>query len=1027
MLLRRKALTAVALALTAFACEPSVPHGTNPSQVDYAEFDPAGHPAEIPLPNDLAFQPSAIASQAGAAQELVLAFAAQGGFPNDQEVPITVNFVRETIDPNTGSATRSAPPIDVGSINSDNLVVTNLGTTENFDAPVAGDYSISGDHGTLTLHRSLHLLDATDPTSPMTRRLDAGGIYIVAVRGGPNGVKTMGAGVIDAQPTMFLLVGAGASSFLDSQNQLLLPGNTAADRLQAAQQLEQLRVAYQLPFGIIDAHFPHTELAVLTVFHVAPAATHIETDPGAGLLPLPSDFLLGPDGHLVPQLASPAGPFKGLGPGLGTLDGFSTTAMILAQTSAPVIASTINSGTAFIYELSATGATRLAEVSELAKGIGPARFLAEPPAITVVPPGGSVAVSTVVGLQPAIPVPVGGGIIALPPLKEATEYAVVLTDGIKDLNRAPLQRSTLAKLLLFKNPLADSSGHSIVPGVSDAQAPGLEQMRQAIAVALQKLSAEKGIDPAHVSMAYTFRTQSITDAANKFAALPYLTPASTQYPPHTPVGSPVPVTNSFCAAGCAAGTVDSVYDRYGVDKTIPRANVGTLVESAIITFNNLNPASGAFNDPTKVAPTPEVIPVIISLPKVPLPNGCTPGTMATPVCPVPLVIFRHGLFGSRAAMLTVADRFAAAGMAVAAIDANKHGARTYCSASNQCVSGSTCLADPTLANQGDPPGATPGKCSGGTPFNGGNFLNRPVLCPSGGCTSVGTPPPNPGTPAASGNFLLGANLFRTRDTLRQDLIDQSQLVRVLGQNPATLIPNPGTDDIFDQILAQGMVLNPTQIYYLGQSLGGIQGVANVASNPRISKAVFNVTGETITDIFTNSADPNIFAALKALLLGLKITPGTAAYLQFVQTAKWILDPADPANFSEHLIKSPLANLLGPGPLQAPKKILGQIANCDPTVRNPFSFLAYQHIGLGKDVGSSTNGTLSFFTTDLSAQGQTCAGSNLGAVPHGFLTDWGYVGGPTQDAAIASLTQKAQDDAAAFLGANNFHPPLVEVP
>src|SRR5207244_5465756 len=94
----------------------------------------------------------------------------------------------------------------------------------------------------------------------------------------------------------------------------------------------------------------------------------------------------------------------------------------------------------------------------------------------------------------------------------------------------------------------------------------------------------------------------------------------------------------------------------------------------------------------------------------------------------------HGINSSRAAMLMIADRFAAAGMVVAAIDAVKHGARSYChSVTNaECVSGSTCQAcDGTnplcgkdsggvnnvdYRGQGDTAsgGGVPGKCSGAT-------------------------------------------------------------------------------------------------------------------------------------------------------------------------------------------------------------------------------------------------------------------------------------------------------------------------
>ena len=81
----------------------------------------------------------------------------------------------------------------------------------------------------------------------------------------------------------------------------------------------------------------------------------------------------------------------------------------------------------------------------------------------------------------------------------------------------------------------------------------------------------------------------------------------------------------------------------------------------------------------------------------------------------------------------------------------------------------------------------------------------------------------------------------------------------------------------------------------------------MAANPRFSRTVLNVGGGTIVDIFTTS--PAFASSLAALLQGLGIAPGTAAYVQFLQAAKSILDPADPVNFAGHLVGAPLPNLL----------------------------------------------------------------------------------------------------------------------
>src|SRR5207245_7010145 len=127
--------------------------------------------------------------------------------------------------------------------------------------------------------------------------------------------------------------------------------------------------------------------------------------------------------------------------------------------------------------------------------------------------------------------------------------------------------------------------------------------------------------------------------------------------------------------------------------------------------------------------------------------------------------------------------------------------------------GATCLAEPECANEADAPHPTPGRCKN-PDSSPGNFARRPT-CAS--CTN------GKAIPLASSNFLVSANFFRTRDTLRQDIIDQSQLVRVLSPDPTgaqlgNLITTP----------LVGVQFDPTRLSFAGQSLGAIQGTVDVA-------------------------------------------------------------------------------------------------------------------------------------------------------------------------------------------------------
>ena len=1084
MLLRRTLpITLVALSL---ACEPKVPHcdspsatdpackgSFNPGTVDYAAFDIASATPDIPLPNDLVLQPQAIATQTGAQQELLLSFVDQTrgteiGFPNDQEVPITIDFVRETIDPNTGAATRSAPDLDVTSINKDpahpNLIVLSLaagslGAPAALDPVKATDYVKGPDHGTLTVHKS--------PDKGTGSRRWAPGQYVAAVRGGPNGVQVTGTATgVNPQPAMYLLL--QGKRLTDAENLTLIPGNSAAEKASNAAQLEKLRSGYVLPLVFVNKFFAPQEVAVLSTFLIAPQNAHIEVDPDAGAVPLPSDFFSGADGHLSDRATALFNTqLPGLGTGLRTLDGFSTTAGIISQGTLGTAfqADSINQDSVFLYEIntkvSPPTATRYAEVHELFNGKAPRYAVVPLPVPFTVPPGAP-PLSAAIFLQPAVPAPlpsfVGGGYFAIPPLNEGTTYGVVITDKVKDQNGTPLSRSTLSKLLFFKNKLFDA-GHSTIPSsLDDATAAGLERLRTGVVPLLSgALQRDAGLSADHIAFVYTFHTQTFSSDANHLAALPYATPTATALPVagttsySCPAGSPNPKCKAGATTGAKgdiayAGTIQNVFDKYGVDTngathTVPSGNIGAIVESTIPLINNLTDPRGVFSDPTKVPPVIEPAPVLIALPQLSNITNC-PGGAGVPPCIAPLVVFRHGIFDSRADMLSLADRFTKAGFVIAAIDAAKHGARAFCAIDAECTTGS-CVHDPALAGQLDPPGMTPGHCKGATPIDP-KLVNTPRLCPSGAssCNTAGT---NPGTPVATGNFLLGANLFRTRDSFRQDVIDQAQLIRVLGVDPSGLlksppVPVPDSEEIFHAMLDTfGVIIDPSKVYFIGQSLGSISGTVDVATNPRISKAVLNVGGGTVVDVFRTS--PSLGDRLNALLSGLGIAQGTSKYLQFINVAKWVLDPADPINFADKVQRNPLPNLLheaSPGSLppaldvdpMLPKKTLAQVANCDNTVPNPFNYQLDQLIGLGRDsAAANPTGTLQLFHFQA-LDSAACPG---GPIPHGFIVNWGFATPPSPaipqasfSAGVAQMTQTAQDDAAAFFK-DDTHPPADRSP
>ena len=312
MLLRRVAPAAL-LTIAICACEPGVGYDAsrNPTQTNYTVFDPSATPPQIPLPNDLALQQAATVP--GAQGELLKLFVSQGGFPNDQEVPITLDLVKIVVDP-TGTEVRSQPALDFSTLRICNgtnpsctLAVMKLTNPPVFepgiDQPQASDYVLNGDHGTLTLHRSLHSVPSGSGTI-QSRAWDAGVHYVAAIRGGPNGVKTTDAQVMNPQPAMFLLL--QGKDLTKRENQGLIPGNSQAEKDATAQQLEALRQTYlKGPFPVLSAAFPTTDIGTMTTFQIAPAvATQPVIDASAGVVPLPSNLLLNgktlPDDPLAP-------------------------------------------------------------------------------------------------------------------------------------------------------------------------------------------------------------------------------------------------------------------------------------------------------------------------------------------------------------------------------------------------------------------------------------------------------------------------------------------------------------------------------------------------------------------------------------------------------------------------------------------------------------------------------------------------------------------------------------------------------
>jgi hypothetical protein len=225
--------------------------------------------------------------------------------------------------------------------------------------------------------------------------------------------------------------------------------------------------------------------------------------------------------------------------------------------------------------------------------------------------------------------------------------------------------------------------------------------------------------------------------------------------------------------------------------------------------------------------------------------------------------------------------------------------------------------------------------------------SRGAQCPAGATAQTdGTCKDASGNTVAkipSGLKMLNpANLFGTRDNFRQAALDLMQVVYTLRTRT---------------VASDGISFDPTKIYYVGQSLGGIIGTLFMAAEPVVKVGVLNVPGGGLTYVInetkTLSICKPIFDGLEQAGVCVRADAtnqpckcnDTAAFRQFIHISQWILDPGDPINHANNLIEKPLWCLAGSsivpcvvgGGTPQPKKILIQKIADDTVVPNSTTY------------------------------------------------------------------------------------------
>lgn len=242
---------------------------------------------------------------------------------------------------------------------------------------------------------------------------------------------------------------------------------------------------------------------------------------------------------------------------------------------------------------------------------------------------------------------------------------------------------------------------------------------------------------------------------------------------------------------------------------------------------------------------PLSIPITIVLPKGSVPAGG-----------FPVVVFGHGLGGSRHDMLNLAEPLAKQGYAVVAIDLWGHGSRF------------------NATDAGNNLGTKPD-------FTGDRALRDGFGDYTG--------------PSSYLDFFEGfLNIGAIRDSIRQSTLDMARVAQLIQTNPslAALAAPYSSTPRFD----------PTRVAYLGQSLGTIVGANLSAIEPSISLFVLNVAGGGLVDhILPNSAYIGDLALpFVEVLYG---TEGTLdRFHPLVGVMQAIFDGADALTFARHALR-----------------------------------------------------------------------------------------------------------------------------
>lgn len=500
-------------------------------------------------------------------------------------------------------------------------------------------------------------------------------------------------------------------------------------------------------------------------------------------------------------------------------------------------------------------------------------------------------------------------IVPLVPLDQKSTYTVAVLSGLKTADGVDYGPSATWALVNQKDdPVTIDDAGDIVsertplqPG-QDANGNGVPDTEEIVGLdGVWKLHAKAieflintGVDRSNILVAWEVTTQTVTDpldptvagspasAVSETSGFLGIQSVTCDLGPACPNGidrigltSPYHLcdagdSNTLCFLEINLGGASNPNDPYNTGKALCAqvgcAAVGDILGGIIISTNYQEPLPnplaggatipGAWSDP--VAPADQGGQQLQAL--VFIPAG------AAPAAGWPTLVFGHALTSSKSGLAAFAPQLAAQlHMASIAIDFVDHGSRAVRTSDTGDCAGAT--LDPSV---------------------------KPLCFAS----------------------IISSDLGQTRDNFRQTVLDLQRVVKVTkfcGTHQCTSATASGGTDPAPSTFK----VDPAHIVYAGQSLGGALGVTTTATSPTIVSALFNVPSVGFVDVLEHTDTLLIRCSLVDSLIDAGVLTGnksTAAsplcadeawqaqpgYQQFAGIARWVLDPADGANFMSRL-------------------------------------------------------------------------------------------------------------------------------